>query len=59
MIEDCEYLDEGSESNDDESIDSNTEQISQSTLEAAAAAKVSIEKYYKNLFRSLHEREQR
>jgi hypothetical protein len=69
MIEDCEYLDEDSEttnknrktenSDDDSESDNEKSQISQSTLEAATAAKVGIEKYYKNLFRSLYEREQR
>jgi hypothetical protein len=72
MIEDCEYLDDDSETNkttnknrntenrdDDSESDNEKSQISQSSLEAATAAKVGIEKYYKNLFRSLHEREQR
>jgi serine/threonine protein kinase len=74
MMEDCEYLDEGSETKvtknknvnsandeaDDETDDNDdNNKISQSTLEAAAATKVGIEKYYKNLFRYLYEREQR
>jgi hypothetical protein len=39
--------------------DSDNDELSPSTSEAAVAAKASIEKYYKNLFASIREREMR
>ena len=47
--------DTSSESEEEES----DEEVSSSTLEAAVAAKESIERYYKNFFHALKEREDR
>lgn len=45
------------EENDEEEEDD--EVASKETIETAVAARVSIEQYYKNLFRSLRERDER
>lgn len=39
--------------------DEDEEEISKETLETSIAARVSIEQFYKNLFRSLKERDER
>jgi len=52
-------LDSSSEEFLDDSEEWSSESMSTSTLEASNVAKTSIEKYYKNLFKSLSEREER
>jgi flagellar hook-associated protein FlgK len=56
----AEYYSSGSDSDSEESDESSEEDFtSASTMEAAVAAKESIERFYKNFFQSLKERTER
>jgi hypothetical protein len=52
-------VDSGSESEEDEETEEEEEEITPSTLEAAVAAKESIERFYKNYFQALQDRANR
>lgn len=53
------HSDDDTESSESSESDESDEEFSASTLEASTAAKQSIERFYKNFFRSLKERQDR
>lgn len=57
--QDSSHSDDDTESSESSESDESDEEFSASTLEASTAAKQSIERYYKNFFHSLKERQDR